>query len=109
MLPVGYPLGEAFAAFASALPAGVSLGEPPMDVAWGPGGTLVVPVVSGGRTGTSTLTLGTPCTATAVAGVLDARTATAAADAVCSSWAAFGSPDVNAPVPTPTGPIDPAS
>ncbi|MBX6752300.1 MAG: hypothetical protein IRY85_22005, partial [Micromonosporaceae bacterium] len=45
-LAVGFPVGSAVDAVASALPAGVSLGELPMDIGWREGGQLDLPVVA---------------------------------------------------------------
>ncbi len=109
MLARGFPLAQAFGTVSQALPDGVVLGDAPPDAAWEPGPRLAVPLVHGSAKGTSVLTLGPTCRATAVAGVLDAAAAQHVADAVCAAWREAGSPDVNAPVPTPSGSIDPAS
>jgi len=95
-LAEGFPIGSAVNGVAAALPAGVSLGELPMDISWRAGGLLDVPVVT--TAGPATLTLrvsdGT-CEAT----VLPIETMTwaeldAIARSVCAEWISNGSPVV---------------
>jgi hypothetical protein len=114
-LPVGFPVGEAFAALQGALPDDVTIGELPADVGWRPAadGTtpeLEVPLVTGGGDAVvARLTLGDPCALTGARPVLRAAQARAAAEVVCTTWASWGSPDPLAPVPSPDVPPDPAS
>ncbi|GAA1406874.1 hypothetical protein [Catellatospora coxensis] len=89
-LAVGFPLGSAVDAVSGALPAGVALAELPMDLGWGAGGTLVLPLASGG---TLTVTI-TDGACGVVTSQLTPAQATAAADAVCAAWVAAGSPPV---------------
>lgn len=89
-LAVGFPLGSAVDAVSGALPPGVALAELPMDLGWGEGGTLVLPLASGG---TLTVTVADGDCVVDTQRLTPAQ-ATATADAVCAAWVAAGSPPV---------------
>lgn len=96
MLPVGFPVGAAVDAVASALPAGVGLGELPMDIGWRVGGQLDVPLTA--QTGPATLTVQVAdgaCSAWVAEPAgwdgLTPAEVQAIADAVCAEWVATGS------------------
>lgn len=102
-LAVGFPVGSAVEAVASALPAGVSLSELPMDIGWREGGLLDIPIALGPVTGTPpapthlvTIQVrdGVCSAAVEPAGALSDATLSAIADAVCAEWVALGSPPV---------------
>ena len=92
-LAMGFPLGSATAAVQAALPAGVSLGELPMDLAFQPGGQLDLPVNT--PAGPATLTVRIDqgrCDASVLP--LESMTwseLAAIAASVCSEWIATGS------------------
>jgi hypothetical protein len=86
-LAQGFPLGSAVDAVSAALPPGVVLADLPIDLGWGAGGSLVLPLASGGEL---TLTVAGSCAV--VAPQLTPAQATAAADAVCAAWRGAGSP-----------------
>lgn len=96
MLPVGFPVGSAVDAAASALPAGVSLGELPMDIGWREGGQLDVPVVAAAGPATLTVQVADEACSAWIAepagwDALTAADLAAIADAVCAEWLATGS------------------
>jgi len=116
----GFPVAMAVAAMEGALPDGVVIAGLPPDIAWSAGTagpTLAVPItwspeqLAGADPVVldTTLTLGSTCTLTGAAPLLDEVQARTAADAVCAAWAGMGSPDPLAPVPRPSVPPDPAS
>jgi hypothetical protein len=93
VLAEGFPVGSAVDAVASALPAGASLGELPMDIGWREGGLLDVPVVT--AAGPVTLTVqvvdGTCSATVAPADSLTPPDLDGIAASVCAEWAATGS------------------
>jgi hypothetical protein len=100
-LAEGFPIGSAVEAVGSALPAGASLGELPMDIAWRVGGLLDVPVATTGGPATVTIQVvdGT-CTATvAPVGALSADDLGAIGVSVCIEWFETGSLPVIPGVP----------
>ena len=93
MLAEGFPVGSAVDAVASALPAGASLGELPMDIGWREDGLLDVPVVTAAGPAIVTLqVVDGACSATVSPdGALSSAELAAIGDAVCAEWVATGS------------------
>jgi hypothetical protein len=96
----GFPVGSAIEAAIPALPADVTIGELPMDIAWA-GDQLDVPIVVAGGSDVLVLTVGATCTAEAAS--LDEQVLADVADAVCAArdTAASGG---GAPLPGGGGP-----
>jgi hypothetical protein len=96
----GFPVGSAIEAAIPALPADVTIGELPMDIAWA-GDQVDVPIVVAGGSDVLVLTVGATCTAEAAS--LDAQVLDDVAAAVCAArdTAASGG---GAPLPGGGGP-----
>jgi len=99
-LAEGFPVGSAVDAVASALPAGASLADLPMDIGWREGGLLDVPVALGPVTGTPPapthfITIqvvdGTCAASVTPSDALTQADLDAIAAAVCTEWVATGS------------------
>jgi hypothetical protein len=106
-LAVGFTVDAAVTAVLVALPAGVSVGELPMDIGWRAGGTLDLPLDGTGRAGVLTIRItgGSCAVSVAPAGVLPHGDLDAVTESVCAAWVAAGSSDI---VPAePAGPEQP--
>jgi hypothetical protein len=103
-LAQGFTVDAAVTSLLPALPAGVSVGELPMDIGWRTGGTLDVPLTGPAGNGVLTIRIadGACSASVAPAGLLAAGDLDAVTDAVCAAWAADGSPAI-----VPAGPPGP--
>jgi hypothetical protein len=103
-LAEGFTVDVAVTALAAGLPAGVSVGELPMDIGWRTGGTLDVPLAGGGGAGVLTIRIadGACDASVAPASVLPNADLVRVTDAVCGAWVAEGSPAI-----VPAGPGGP--